>query len=171
MVTHRHTHVTLVETSWSLPYFKWQWYDFYCHVTERVIRDYRGGDFTQASGVILFSHRGRRELYIGLHFHIICLLPSASIRMSNKCLPRKKSSMQVPSSPTSISQELILLVATERRSWEHHRCVFKELVSILQKDWLTSLYRLDERQDGGELQNYLQEKTGQRSLPNIFISA
>ena len=36
---------------------------------------------------------------------------------------------------------------------------------------LTVLYRLDEREDGGELQNYLQEKTGQRSVPNIFISA
>jgi hypothetical protein len=35
---------------------------------------------------------------------------------------------------------------------------------------LTSLYRLDEREDGEELQKYLQEKTGQRSVPNIFIS-
>lgn len=34
-----------------------------------------------------------------------------------------------------------------------------------------SLYRLDKREDGGELQDYLQEKTGQRSVPNIFISA
>ena len=36
---------------------------------------------------------------------------------------------------------------------------------------LTSLYRLDEREDGAEIQNYLQEKTGQRSVPNIFVSA
>jgi glutaredoxin len=33
------------------------------------------------------------------------------------------------------------------------------------------LCRLDEREDGGELQNYLQVKTGQRTVPNIFISA
>ena len=32
------------------------------------------------------------------------------------------------------------------------------------------LGRLDQRDDGDELQNYLQEKTGQRSVPNIFIS-
>jgi len=31
------------------------------------------------------------------------------------------------------------------------------------------IFELDERDDGGELQNYLQEKTGQRSVPNIFI--
>ena len=36
-------------------------------------------------------------------------------------------------------------------------------------DWL--YYRLDEREDGGEIQNYLQEKTNQRTVPNIFISA
>lgn len=34
-----------------------------------------------------------------------------------------------------------------------------------------SLCRLDVREDGGELQNYLKEKTGQSSVPNIFISA
>jgi glutaredoxin 3 len=33
-----------------------------------------------------------------------------------------------------------------------------------------SLCRLDERGDGDELQEYLLEKTGQRSVPNIFIS-
>jgi hypothetical protein len=31
-------------------------------------------------------------------------------------------------------------------------------------------FRLDERDDGDELQDYLQVKTGQRSVPNIFIS-
>ena len=31
--------------------------------------------------------------------------------------------------------------------------------------------RLDEREDGPELQSYLLEKTGQRTVPNIFISA
>jgi glutaredoxin 3 len=42
--------------------------------------------------------------------------------------------------------------------------------SFLCGDRLMSLCRLDERDDGGELQSYLQEKTGQRSVPNIFIS-
>jgi len=31
------------------------------------------------------------------------------------------------------------------------------------------VFELDEREDGGELQNYLEVKTGQRSVPNIFI--
>jgi glutaredoxin 3 len=30
--------------------------------------------------------------------------------------------------------------------------------------------RLDERNDGGEIQDYLREKTGQSTVPNIFIS-
>jgi glutaredoxin len=33
------------------------------------------------------------------------------------------------------------------------------------------LNRLDKREDGGEIQTYLQEKTGQRTVPNIFVSA
>jgi glutaredoxin 3 len=33
------------------------------------------------------------------------------------------------------------------------------------------LYRLDERPDGSDIQNYLFEKTGQRTVPNVFISA
>jgi hypothetical protein len=33
------------------------------------------------------------------------------------------------------------------------------------------LCRLDEREDGAAIQKYLLEKTGQRSVPNIFISA
>ncbi|KAG8691691.1 glutaredoxin [Ceratobasidium sp. 394] len=32
------------------------------------------------------------------------------------------------------------------------------------------IYELDERDDGTEMQNYLLEKTGQRTVPNIFIS-
>jgi glutaredoxin len=33
-----------------------------------------------------------------------------------------------------------------------------------------SANRLDEREDGSAIQNYLLEKTGQRTVPNIFIS-
>jgi hypothetical protein len=34
-----------------------------------------------------------------------------------------------------------------------------------------SMTRLDEREDGSAIQDYLQEKTGQRTVPNIFIGA
>lgn len=30
--------------------------------------------------------------------------------------------------------------------------------------------RLDERDDGAEIQDYLYEKTGQRTVPNVFVS-
>lgn len=32
-----------------------------------------------------------------------------------------------------------------------------------------TVIELDERDDGDELQNYLHEKTGQRTVPNVFI--
>ncbi|PWN48493.1 putative GRX1-glutaredoxin [Violaceomyces palustris] len=32
------------------------------------------------------------------------------------------------------------------------------------------LIELDTREDGGEIQSYLAEKTGQRTVPNIFIN-
>ncbi|EJU02839.1 glutaredoxin [Dacryopinax primogenitus] len=31
------------------------------------------------------------------------------------------------------------------------------------------IYELDERDDGSDIQNYLAQKTGQRTVPNIFI--
>ncbi|KAI0348167.1 glutaredoxin [Trametopsis cervina] len=34
----------------------------------------------------------------------------------------------------------------------------------------TQILELDERDDGSEIQGYLLEKTGQRSVPNIFIN-
>ncbi|KAI0783338.1 glutaredoxin [Abortiporus biennis] len=34
----------------------------------------------------------------------------------------------------------------------------------------TKIYELDELDDGAEIQNYLAEKTGQRSVPNIFVN-
>jgi hypothetical protein len=35
---------------------------------------------------------------------------------------------------------------------------------------LTTALRLDQAPDGGEIQNYLREKTGQSTVPNIFIN-
>ncbi|KZT30986.1 glutaredoxin [Neolentinus lepideus HHB14362 ss-1] len=34
----------------------------------------------------------------------------------------------------------------------------------------TKIYELDEMSEGGEIQEYLLEKTGQRTVPNIFIN-
>lgn len=35
---------------------------------------------------------------------------------------------------------------------------------------LSGLHRLDEMDEGSEIQSYLLDKTGQRTVPNIFIS-
>ena len=35
---------------------------------------------------------------------------------------------------------------------------------------LTEAHRLDEMDEGSEIQSYLLDKTGQRTVPNIFIS-
>ncbi|KAI0094515.1 glutaredoxin [Irpex rosettiformis] len=37
-------------------------------------------------------------------------------------------------------------------------------------DVKTEILELDDRDDGNEIQDYLQQKTGQRSVPNIFIN-
>ncbi|OBZ68506.1 Glutaredoxin-1 [Grifola frondosa] len=34
----------------------------------------------------------------------------------------------------------------------------------------TKIYELDEMDEGSDIQDYLAEKTGQRSVPNIFIN-
>ncbi|KAH9964256.1 thioredoxin-like protein [Russula dissimulans] len=34
----------------------------------------------------------------------------------------------------------------------------------------TTIFELDKRDDGDKIQDYLEEKTGQRSVPNIFIN-
>ncbi|KAF8604910.1 glutaredoxin [Ceratobasidium sp. AG-I] len=41
-------------------------------------------------------------------------------------------------------------------------------LSVDKKD--VYIYELDENDDGAEIQAYLLEKTGQRTVPNIFIS-
>ncbi|PFH47585.1 hypothetical protein AMATHDRAFT_67504 [Amanita thiersii Skay4041] len=38
------------------------------------------------------------------------------------------------------------------------------------KDVDTEILELDEREDGGAIQDYLLKKTGQRTVPNIFIN-
>ncbi|KAI0652318.1 glutaredoxin [Trametes meyenii] len=46
----------------------------------------------------------------------------------------------------------------------------KQLLQNKFPDVQTKIYELDEIEDGSEIQNYLYEKTGQRTVPNIFIN-
>jgi len=45
----------------------------------------------------------------------------------------------------------------------------KNLFRSLFPDVLTGVVELDQRTDGGDIQKYLKEKTGQRTVPNVFI--
>ncbi|KAL0952196.1 hypothetical protein HGRIS_008806 [Hohenbuehelia grisea] len=46
----------------------------------------------------------------------------------------------------------------------------KALFASNYPDIQTVIYELDERDDGDAIQDYLQEKTGQRTVPNIFVN-
>ncbi|KNZ72948.1 Glutaredoxin-C4, partial [Termitomyces sp. J132] len=62
-------------------------------------------------------------------------------------------------------------VAIFSKSW----CPYCRKAKALFKDEFpdveTTVYELDERDDGSDIQTYLLEKTGQRTVPNIFVSA
>ncbi|KAI5116333.1 hypothetical protein M0805_002578 [Coniferiporia weirii] len=45
----------------------------------------------------------------------------------------------------------------------------KGLLKSKYGDVPTAVFELDERKDGSAIQDYLQQKTGQRTVPNIFI--
>jgi len=46
----------------------------------------------------------------------------------------------------------------------------KELLAEGYPDVKHAIFELDKRDDGDKIQDYLEEKTGQRSVPNIFIN-
>ncbi|KAK7033537.1 Glutaredoxin [Paramarasmius palmivorus] len=46
----------------------------------------------------------------------------------------------------------------------------KSLFATNFPDVKLTVYELDQRDDGGDIQSYLAEKTGQRTVPNIFIN-
>ncbi|KAI0660517.1 glutaredoxin [Cubamyces menziesii] len=46
----------------------------------------------------------------------------------------------------------------------------KALLTSKFPDVPTKILELDQMDDGSEIQDYLQEKTGQRTVPNIFIN-
>jgi len=55
------------------------------------------------------------------------------------------------------------------KTWCPYSKKAKALLRNKYSDAQIAIFELDEREDGGELQNYLQEKTGQRTVPNVFI--
>ncbi|KAJ7599460.1 thioredoxin-like protein [Mycena floridula] len=92
------------------------------------------------------------------------------------------SSMASSSSPSAAQTTIMLARETvESTIQAHHIAVFsktycgfcrrtKKLLQEKYPDADVSVIELDKRDDGGALQRYLEEKTGQWTVPNIFIN-
>ncbi|KAF9817772.1 hypothetical protein IEO21_03231 [Rhodonia placenta] len=61
-------------------------------------------------------------------------------------------------------------IAIFSKSWCPYCKRAKQLLTTKFPDVPTKIYELDELDEGDAIQAYLQEKTGQRTVPNIFIS-
>ncbi|KAI0257061.1 thioredoxin-like protein [Lactifluus subvellereus] len=84
--------------------------------------------------------------------------------------------MSSPKEIVDASIKSILLNAIEQntvvvfsKSWCPYCKKAKRLLATEYSGTEVTVLELDEREDGGALQDYLQEKTGQRSVPNIFV--
>jgi glutaredoxin 3 len=55
------------------------------------------------------------------------------------------------------------------KSWCPHSKNAKTLIAKEYSEAELTVFELDERDDGAALQDYLAEKTGQRTVPNVFI--
>lgn len=68
---------------------------------------------------------------------------------------------------TAISENTITIFS---KTWCPYCKRAKALLTSKFADETTKILELDELDEGSEIQNYLAEKTGQRSVPNIFIN-
>ncbi|GAA5950545.1 hypothetical protein JCM3765_000524 [Sporobolomyces pararoseus] len=133
----------------------------------------------------------RRKLLTLLGF--ICLLPIVSLVVTYRNLPTLNSSsaiakdLDLSPSSTSLSPSKPLETVSSTMSYKKtidetiqnkHVVVFsksycpycrnaKQLLKSL--DVEAEIFELDQMDDGSDWQNYLAEKTGQRTVPNIFI--
>ncbi|KAG6919862.1 hypothetical protein DXG01_015570 [Tephrocybe rancida] len=67
---------------------------------------------------------------------------------------------------TAISENKVAIFS---KSWCPYCKKAKALFTEEFPDVETTVYELDERDDGSQIQAYLAEKTGQRTVPNIFV--
>ncbi|KAK7464987.1 Glutaredoxin [Stygiomarasmius scandens] len=56
------------------------------------------------------------------------------------------------------------------KSWCPYCKAAKQLLKESYGDKQIEILELDQREDGADIQNYLAEKTGQRTVPNIFVN-
>jgi len=61
-------------------------------------------------------------------------------------------------------------IAVFSKTWCGYCAAAKQLLKATYGDVPTVILELDEREDGDDIQAYLQKKTGQRTVPNIFIN-
>ncbi|KAJ7220193.1 thioredoxin-like protein [Mycena pura] len=84
------------------------------------------------------------------------------------------SSSQAP--PGLFAQELVenlidtTKIAIFSKSWCPHCRAAKALFAQHFPEEETLIIELDKRDDGDEIQDYLAEKTGQTSVPNVFVN-
>ncbi|GAA5979672.1 hypothetical protein JCM5350_003806 [Sporobolomyces pararoseus] len=125
----------------------------------------------------------RRKLLTLLGF--VCLLPIVALVVTYRNLPALNSSSKDGLlSPSSTSLETITNTTMSYKKTidetiqNKHVVVFsksycpycrnaKQLLKSL--DVEAEIFELDQMDDGADWQNYLAEKTGQRTVPNIFI--
>ncbi|GAA5826320.1 hypothetical protein JCM10212_004598 [Sporobolomyces blumeae] len=114
---------------------------------------------------------------------VVCLLPVVALVTTWHRLPHlvARSSSLAPLSPppsTATSTTMSAKSAVEQKISNGHVVVFsksycpycrnaKQLLKSL--DVEADVYELDQMSEGADWQDYLAEKTGQRTVPNIFI--
>ncbi|KAH9964257.1 glutaredoxin [Russula dissimulans] len=76
------------------------------------------------------------------------------------------------SSPKEIVDNAVAgnTVVVFSKSWCPYCKRAKELLAKDYHDLQTAIFELDQRDDGSDIQDYLLEKTGQRTVPNVFIN-
>ncbi|GLB43750.1 putative glutaredoxin [Lyophyllum shimeji] len=61
-------------------------------------------------------------------------------------------------------------IAIFSKSWCPYCKKAKALIAEKFPDVDKEVFELDEREDGAAIQKYLEEKTGQRTVPNVFVA-
>ncbi|KAI9452544.1 thioredoxin-like protein [Lactarius psammicola] len=81
----------------------------------------------------------------------------------------------IPSKPMSTPKDIVENAVAKgqvvifSKSWCPYSKRAKTLIEKKYSSAELTVFELDEREDGDDLQNYLHTKTGQRTVPNVFI--
>ncbi|KAJ3520756.1 hypothetical protein NM688_g9118 [Phlebia brevispora] len=108
--------------------------------------------------------------------------PGASVQKKGKCLTSTASPTPSSSNPSPYQRKVMAVRDTVEtaiadntitifsKTWCPYCKRAKALLTTKFPDVKTQILELDQLDEGDEIQNYLFEKTSQRSVPNIFIN-